>query len=133
MSGPNDYGVNGADVVVLVSGIIVGGQRGAKVTKATTFVNFSSKASANERGRPGRLSSTLTLDALYMPTDSGQQALRAARDNRQMITLRIKELGSDIEEAEAVCTSLERDHPDQAESLFNAQFQVSDGWHTVTP
>jgi hypothetical protein len=128
MSASNPYGVNGADVLVLVNGIVVGGQRGARITKATGFVDFSSKSSVNERGRPGRLSSTLSLDSLYVVSDSGQASLRTARDNRDMITLRIKELGTDVQTADAVCTSLECDYPDQAESLHNAEFQVSDGW-----
>ncbi len=128
MSASNPYGVNGADVLVVINGQTVGGQRGARITRTTQFVDFSSKSSANERGRPGRLASTISMDALYMPTDSGQQLLRFARENRDLVTLRIKELGTDILEASCVCTNLERDNPDQGEALFNAEFQVTDGW-----
>jgi len=131
MSASNPYGVNGADVLVVVYGTVVGGQRGVRITRPSGAVDFSSKASVHERVRPGRLSSTVSLDSLYMVSESGHQMIQMCRDNRDMVTLRIKQLGSDIEEAQAIVTSIERDHPDQGESLFTAEFQVSDGWTTL--
>lgn len=134
MQGPNGE-VNGFDVTILVqepagSGafVAVACQRGATFPEKTNAINISSKERREGVFLPGRYEATVTLEALYVPNHSGYLKMRAAMRAGEMITIKRKELGSDLESASAVITSLSPSFPDQDASVISADFQISGPW-----
>lgn len=131
--------MNGSDVLILVNTgtplspvyEAVGSQRNASITESTATRDSSSKDSRAQRVDPGRYSSTFTLEALYIPTDDGYQALLAAMRNGEKVLVRVSEDGMEVEEAEAVITTLTRNYPDQETSTFSADFTVDGFWTSV--
>lgn len=131
--------MNGADVLILVNTgtplipayEAVGSQRDCSITENTANRDSSSKDSRAQRVDPGRYSSTLTLEALYIPTDDGYGALLAAMRDGEKILIRVEQEGVEIEEAEAVINTLTRNHPDQETSTFTADFTVDGEWTVV--
>ena len=132
--GPNGE-VNGTDILVQVehpadSGVYVtiGSQRGATYGEQTAAVDMSSKEDRKRFVNPGRYSSTITLEHLYIPTSSGQQMLRNAMRNGTYVRIRRRELGATLETASCVCTGLSLAAPDQEASVSSANFDVNGAW-----
>src|SRR4030042_4056480 len=93
--------MNGTDLLLLVntgvSPIVqyeaVGSQRDAPIDEATATIDVSSKDSRAQRVLPGRYSSTISLDALYVPSDQAFMALKAANRDGEMILIAREEAG----------------------------------------
>jgi len=131
--------MNGADVLILVNTgtplipnyEAVGSQRDCTIVENTANRDSSSKDSRAQRVDPGRYSSTITLEALYIPTDNGYEALLAAMRDGEKILIRVEQEGTEIEEADAVINTLTKNHPDQETSTFTADFTVDGFWTVV--
>jgi hypothetical protein len=119
---------NGTDILVLIEGNVVGSQRDASFDEKTDAIDASSKLSRAMRVLPGRYSATVSLDALYIPTDAGFLALEAAMRNGTFVTVRRQEYGAAVEEAEAVVTGLKTGAPDQDVSIVSAELAIDDQW-----
>ena len=137
MQGPNGE-MNGTDILVSVetvpdSGVfaVVGSQRGATFAEATAPIDASSKEKRAWVGLPGRYTTTITLEHLYIPSTSGFDALRNAMRNGTYVKLRRRELNVEIEEANCVITNMSQSAPDQDVAVVSADFQLSDGWTPV--
>ena len=97
--------MNGTDLLVLVNTgtpgtpvyEAVGCQRDATLDEATATIDVSCKESRAQRVLPGRYSGTVSLDALYVPTDAAYLALRDANRNGDMILIAREEYGVAIE------------------------------------
>jgi predicted secreted protein len=132
--GPNGE-VNGFDVIVQVqepagSGAFetIASQRGVTFGEQTNAINISSKERREGVYLPGRYDSTISLEHLYIPNSSGYDKLKTAMRDGTFVRLRRRELGSNLEEADAVVTNLSGDFPDQDAAVISADFQVSGGW-----
>jgi TP901-1 family phage major tail protein len=131
--------ISGTDVLLLVNTgtpsvpayEAVAGQTNVKIDEARSEIDISSKDSDNKRVLPGRYSSNLTLDALYISSDDGYAALKAAIRDGTLILVAVQEDGETIETADALITSLSKNHPDQDKSTFTASLTVDGAWTVV--
>lgn len=137
--GPNGE-VNGYDVIVQVqepagSGpfVTVGSQRGVTFGENTAAIDISSKERREGIYLPGRYTSTVSFEHLYIPNSSGYDKLKQAMRTGTFVRLRRFELGAGLEEADAVVTGLSGSFPDQEAAVISADFQVSGAWDAVTP
>jgi hypothetical protein len=132
--GPNGE-LNGVDVIVQVqepagtgSFITVGSQRGVTFNEATNGIDISSKERREGIYLPGRYTTTITLEALYIPAASGYAKLKTAMRTGTYVRLKKRQLGADYEYADCVCTGLSESFPDQDAATVSADFQVSGAW-----
>jgi predicted secreted protein len=132
--GPNGE-VNGFDVIVQVQEpagtgdyVTIGSQRGVTFGEQTNAIDISSKERREGVYLPGRYTSTVQLEHLYIPSASGYTKLRTAMRTGTFVRLKRKELGSDHEVANAVITDLQSSMPDQDAAVVSASFQVSGAW-----
>lgn len=131
--------INGADVLILVNvGTeiapdykIVGSQRGVTFSETTDEIDVSSKEARAGRYLPGRYGATITLDALYMPSDDGYLTLLSAMRNGEFVTVRVQEEGAQVEQANAIVTDLSRTAPDQDASTCSVTLRVDGEWQTL--
>jgi len=127
--------MNGSDFLVLVntgtevspSYEAVGCQRDATVEEASDSIDNSCKDSRAQRVDPGRYSSTVSLDALYVQTDAAYAVLKTAnRDGTKvMLAKEIEDIVTEI--ALAKIDSISETFPDQAEATVSISFTI-DGW-----
>lgn len=124
---------NGTDVLLKLEvspGVfqILGSQRGVTFGETTAPIDMSSKNSRNYKGKPGRYSSTASLQHLYVPNASGYDALKAAMRDGTLIRVERTEFGTDLEEADAIVTNLSGDFPDQEAAVISVDLQITGAW-----
>jgi len=128
--------MNGSDVLLLVNTgtptvpvyEAVGSQRDVTFDEATEEIDVSSKDSRAKRVLPGRYSSTLSLDALYVWTDDGYHALRDAMRDGELILVAREDDGTTIETADALITALSESFPDQGEGAISISMTIDGFW-----
>lgn len=121
-------GVNGADIIIFIDGDAVGSQRDCSLDEKSGTVDYSSKDSRAQRVDYGRYSATLSLDALYVPSDVAYQALQAAIRNATKVEVVRVEDGVALESALAVVTDLGTKAPDQTEATVAASLTIDGEW-----
>ena len=109
----------------------VGCQRDATVDEATATIDVSCKDSRAQRVLPGRYSSTLSLDALYVPTNAGYQALKDANRNGDLILVARQVDEVVTETATAKVDSISEAYPDQAEATISVSLTIDGEWTEV--
>jgi len=132
--------MNGTDVLLLVNvGTptvpiyqTVGSQRDVTFEEATEEIDVSSKDSRAKRVLPGRYSSSLSLDALYVPTNADYQALKDAMRNGDLILVARQEDNVTLETADALITALSEAFPDQGEATISVSLTVDGFWTELT-
>jgi TP901-1 family phage major tail protein len=133
----HEVGLNGADILLYVDVDGQGdyqplaGQRGATRELNAATIDISHKLDKHERFLPGRLSSTMSFDGLWVPDDAAYIALENARENQETIVARLLRDGEPWKEADGFLTSLSESHGDQEASTVSASFQVSGAWRDV--
>lgn len=112
---------------------VVGSQRDATIEETSEEIDYSSKNSRARRVGPGRYASTISMDALYVPSDAAYRALRDANRNPEgEIILVAKEYdGLVTETAPAVVTSISESEPDQAEATISISLSIDGFWEEV--
>ena len=130
--------MNGSDVLVQVetpadSGfyVTVGSQRGATFGETTNPIDMSSKESRLGFFNPGRWTSTISFEYMYIATASGYARLKAASRDGEYVRLRRRERGVNTEIAQCVVTSISEAAPDQDAVVVSADFQLNGGWEAV--
>lgn len=131
--------MNGADVLLYVNTgtdlapnyEVIGSQRDFTLNETTAEIDVSSKDQREMRVLPGRYGSTITLGALYVPTDNAYLTLLSAMRNGTAITVRISEEGADVEEADAIVTALNRAGPDQDAATISVTLRIDGAWTTL--
>jgi len=122
--------MNGADILIWIDGNMVGSQRDVTIDETTAEIDMSSKDARERRVIAGRYSANLSLDALYVPSDTAYIALKAAmRDGTLVEVVRIEE-GSVLESANAVVTSLSEKGPDQDAATVSIGLAIDGAWVT---
>jgi hypothetical protein len=120
--------MNGADVLIYIEGNLVGSQRGVTFKESNEEIDYSSKDSRAFQGGPGRYKATLSLEALYVPTDAAYQALQDAMRDGTYVDVVRQEEGADVEEAEGFITSLSEEAPDQSECTVSCDITINGEW-----
>ena len=131
--------MNGTDLLLLVNTgtpsvptyEVVGSQRDAEISEETDTIDISSKDSRNQRVLPGRFSGTVSLDALYVPTDAAYLALRQANREGELILIARQELGVVTETVDAKIDSMSEAFPDQGEATISISLTIDDQWAAV--
>jgi len=122
--------MNGADILIWIDGNMVGSQRDVTIDETTAEIDMSSKDARERRVIAGRYSANISLDALYVPSDTAYTALKAAmRDGTLVEVVRIEE-GSVLESANAVVTSLSEKGPDQDAATVSIGLAIDGAWVT---
>jgi TP901-1 family phage major tail protein len=124
--------MNGTDVLICVQiggqYVAVGSQRNATITKTMATYDTSSKDSDEEQSEPGRLSSDIDLDGLYVPSDAAQAAIDVAYKTKAAVLVEVEENGQATETASCWITNFTKNHPDQDASTFTLGLHVNGGW-----
>lgn len=131
--------VSGTSVLLLVNTgtaevpdyTAVGSQRGLTLDETTAEIDISSKEAREMRVLPGRYGSTLSLEALYVADDASFISLQSAMRNGDLILVRISEDGAEVEEADALVTSMSGSYPDQAEATITVALRIDGAWVVV--
>jgi len=127
---------NGSAVLILVQTSVgppavytaVASQMGAKFSRKMKAIDISDKSIVDNQYIPGDRESTITLDSIYVPTDVGIAALRAARDSGGTIVVERQENGVVLEYASAFVSQMDEDFQRSAASKFNVTLQVTGAW-----
>ena len=128
--------MNGSDVLLLVNTgtptvpvyEAVGSQRDVTFDEATEEIDVSSKDSRAKRVLPGRYSSTLSLDALYVWTDDSYRALRDAMRDGELILVAREDDSTTVETADALIRTLSESFPDQGEGTISISMTIDGFW-----
>lgn len=106
----------------------VGSQRDATLDEASATIDVSSKDSRAQRVLSGRYSGTISLDALYVPSDAAYQALKDANRNGDLILVAREEAGVVIETVDAKIDTMSESFPDQGEATISISLTIDGFW-----
>ena len=120
--------MNGADVLLYVNGDVVGSQTNVKFDEKTAEIDMSSKDGRAKRVIAGRYSATVTLDALYLASDTAYGALKSAMRDGTLVTIVRQDEETTHEEADAVVTSLSEAAPDQDAVKVSVDLAIDGEW-----
>jgi len=131
--------MNGTDVLLLVNTgtealpvyEAVGSQRDVTFEEATEEIDVSSKDGRAKRVLPGRYSSSLSLDSLYVPTNDDYQALKNAMRDGELILVAKQVEGVTTETANALVATMSEAFPDQGEATISVSLTVDGEWTEV--
>ena len=131
--------INGVDILIYVNTGSPGspvweaatGQRGATFDETTDEIDASSKDARAKRVLAGRYGSTISMDGLYVPDEATYQAVQSAMRNGTFILVRIQEEGVDVEEANAIVTSLSRGAPDNDVATCDISLTIDGEWTPI--
>jgi TP901-1 family phage major tail protein len=131
--------INGTDILLLVNTgptltptyEVVGSQRDATFEETNDEIDVSSKEQREKRVIAGRYSCAVSFDAMYVPSDTAYQALKAAMRNGTAIMILRQQSGAALEEASAIVTGLSEAAPDQDASTVSVRLTVDDQWIEV--
>lgn len=128
--------ISGTDVLLLVNtgtpGVpvyeAVGSQRDVTFDETTEAIDASSKDSRAMRVLAGRYAASLSLEALYVWSDDGYQALRDAMRDGELILVARQDDGVTIETADALVTSMSEAFPDATEATISIDLEIDGTW-----
>jgi len=131
--------MNGADILLLANTgtdaspvwTAVGSQTGVTFEETNDEIDLSSKDSRAKRVSAGRYGATISLDALYVPSDTAYLALKAAMRAGDLIKVRREEEGTATEEADALITSMSEEGPDQDAATISIDLTIDGEWSEV--
>lgn len=131
--------MSGTDVLLLVNTgtaavpayEAVGSQRDVNFDENTAEIDVSSKESRGSPVLAGRYKATLSLDALYVPTNDAYLALRDAMRDGDLILVARQEDEVTTETSDALITSLSERFPDQGEATISISLSIDDMWTEV--
>lgn len=110
---------------------VVGCQRDATIDETSETIDVSCKTSRNQRVLAGRYSSTVSMDALYIPDDTAYLALQSANRDGDLILIAREENGVITETASAKIDSISGSFPDQGEATVSISATVDGAWEAV--
>ena len=131
---------NGTDILLLVNTgtevvpvyEVVGSQRDVTFDETNDEIDLSNKDSGRAKiVIPGRYSSSISLDALYVPTNDAYLALKDACRDGELILVARTEDDVTTEIASAMIATMSSGFPDQGESTISITFTVSGEWDEV--
>lgn len=128
--------INGTDVLLKVNTntsaspvwVAVGSQREASFEDTTEEIDVSTKDGREKVILPGRYGSSVTLDSLYVPSDTAYLALKDAMRDGDLIMIQTTQSGSIVEAATALVTSMSTSFPDQDAATISISLVVDGEW-----
>ena len=128
--------MNGSDILLLVNTgtptvpvyTAVGSQRDASIDEASATIDVSSKDSRAQRVLSGRYSSSISLDALYVPDDDAYLALQEANRAGDLILVARQVQDVVVETATAKIDSMSESYPDQGEATISISLTLDGEW-----
>ena len=111
----------------------VGEQKGMSLESSRNLIEVSSKNNDHATFVYGRKSDTVSLEALYVPSDAGFAALKDAMETKKPIIIRRSEDGVAIEEATALVGSFSIDFPDEDAASCSIELTLNESFKIVTP
>lgn len=131
--------MNGTDLLILAnvgtpespSYAVVGCQRDATIDEASATIDVSCKTQREQKVLAGRYSSTISLDALYVPDDAAYLALRSANRDGELILVAREESDVVTETATAKIDSISESFPDQGEATISISMTLDGAWTAV--
>lgn len=120
--------MNGTDILLLVNGTAVGSQRDVTFEETNEEIDMSSKDGRAKRVIAGRYGSSVSLDAVYVPSDAAYLLLKAAMRNGTLIQINRQEEGSILESADALVTSISEAGPDQDAATVSIDLTIDGDW-----
>jgi len=129
---PEVVGKNGSDILITIGGMVVGSQRDATIDESSDVVDISSKESRARRIVPGRYSSTLSLDALYVPDSVSYTAIKTAMREGTLVNVAVMDNNINIKSASGYVTSLSEEYPDQGEATVSITIEIDGEWTELT-
>lgn len=131
--------MNGTDLLLLANTgtpsvptyEVVGSQRDAEIAEETDTIDVSSKDSRAQRVLPGRFKGSISLDALYVPTDAAYLALRTANRDGELILVARQEDGVVTETVDAKIDSISEKFPDQDAATISVALTIDGFWASV--
>lgn len=122
--------ISGSDVVLYVDTNPVGYQRDVTFEEANDVIDVSSKDERAQRVLYGKYSSTVTLEALFVPDDIAYSALKTAARQGDVVTIARYKDGAEVEHASAVVTSLSEAFPDKDGATCSVSLTIDGEWAT---
>lgn len=132
--------MNGSDVLILVNTgtssspiwEAVGSQMDMTIEQTSEEIDTSNKTSGRyAEFMPGRYSSTISFDSLYVPNDVSYAVLRQSCEFGLFLKVRREYAGTAEREADAFVTSLSESFPDQAPGAVSGAMRVTGPWRAV--
>ena len=134
--------INGNAVLVEIDGTVVGSQTGVTFSESRDTIDKTSKANAGTTALiKGKYSSTCSMNALYVDSDTAFTAVRAAvRSGAQVLLMRQEPQGSGGTDADvavdwykctALVTSISEDFPQDGVGTCSAEFAVNGAWEAA--
>lgn len=131
--------MNGTDLLLLVNTgtptvptyEVVGCQRDATLEETTDTIDVSCKNSRAQRVLPGRYSGTISLDALYVPTNAAYLALVDANRNGELILVARQEDGVVTATVNAKVDTISETFPDQDAATISVSLTIDGFWTEV--
>lgn len=131
--------MNGSDVLLSVNTgtaelpeyTVVGAQRDVSFEEEMETIDISTKDSRASKIMAGRYSASVSLEALYVPTNSDYTALKTAFRNGDLIKIQRTEAGTATEIADALITGMSFDFPDQGEATISIDLEINGEWATA--
>lgn len=128
--------INGTDVLLKVNTntsaspvwVAVGSQREASLEETTEEIDVSTKDGREKVIIPGRYGSTISLDSLYVPSDTAYGALKNAMRDGDLIMIQTTQSGSVVESATALVTSMSTSFPDQDAATISISLTIDGEW-----
>ena len=132
-------GINGSTVLLQVRTATgpdvyttVGGQRGMSVSRDRTAIETSAKDDGDSTFIGGRRGSTVSMEGLVIASDVGRTALITAHESTGAGRVRRGAIGGEAaKQADVLITSIEEDFPDDEESTWTVELQVTGPWTAV--
>ena len=107
----------------------VGGQTGLTRSSTADFIDLSNKdTGAVVCGTPGRITKTMTLEALAPTSDEGRDAIQDAHDNQTSISVAVFKSAVLQESNTAYVMSFDQNDPDNDKSTYTANLQLIAAW-----
>jgi predicted secreted protein len=132
--------MNGSDVLILVNTgtaavpiyEAVGSQRDMTIEQTSDEIDTSNKTSGRyAEFMPGRYSSTVSFESMYVPNDGSYAVLRASCEYGLFLKIRREYAGVAEREADAFVTSLSESFPDQEPGVVSASMRITGPWRAV--
>jgi hypothetical protein len=131
---------NGADTLLIVNTgteavpvyTVIGSQRDVTFTETTETIDGSNKQDGRARRvQAGRYTSTVDMDALFVPNDAAHGLLKVAMRLGLPIKCRRRFAGVDIEQADVIVANIADTHPDQDSATIAVTLEVDGPWSAV--
>lgn len=106
----------------------VGSQRDATIDESNDVIDYSSKDGRARRVGPGRYSTTISLDALYVPHNNAYLALQTASRTGALIKVAVELDEAITETAMAMVSDISGSFPDQGEATISISLDVDGEW-----